>query len=80
MARMNTSLLEGLKAGAERRVAYGNCSSTSDCARDIIARDRNRIADLQNLSADLHAGFALGVSDQSLGDSDEANRARGEAA
>ncbi|MGC6400685.1 type II toxin-antitoxin system ParD family antitoxin [Sphingomonas sp. FW199] len=64
MAQMNISLPEKLKGWAERRVAEGRYSSTSDYVRDLIRRDEAEEAirerERARLAAAWHEGMASG--------------------
>jgi antitoxin ParD1/3/4 len=64
MAQMNVSLPEGLKSWAERRVAEGRYSSTSDYVRDLIRRDEEQEEKRLRLQAAIDEGLASGVSDR----------------
>lgn len=64
MAQMNVSIPERLKGWAERRVADGRYSSTSDYVRDLIRRDEEaelrREAETERLRALWDEGVASG--------------------
>ena len=64
MAQMNVSIPDQLKGWAERRVADGRYSSTSDYVRDLIRRDEaaelRREADVERLRALWDEGIASG--------------------
>jgi antitoxin ParD1/3/4 len=64
MAQVNVSLPDGLKSWAERRVAEGRYSSTSDYVRDLIRRDEEHEAKRRRLQAAIDEGMASGVSDR----------------
>lgn len=61
MAQMNISVPEGLKKWAEKRVAEGRYSSTSDLIRDIMRRAQDEEAQLAELQAAIDKGRASGV-------------------
>ena len=64
MAQMNVSIPDQLKGWAERRVAEGRYSSTSDYIRDLVRRDQEREERLRALRAAIDEGRASGVSDR----------------
>ncbi|AOH82792.1 addiction module antitoxin [Sphingomonas panacis] len=64
MAQMNISIPDKLKSWAERRVAEGDYSSTSDYVRDLVRRDQAAIEQLARLRAAIDEGIASGVSDR----------------
>lgn len=71
MAQLNVSLPDGLKATVDRIVAGGNYASPSDYIRDLIRRDRARIADLAELQALINEGLASGISSRRPADAIE---------
>jgi antitoxin ParD1/3/4 len=58
MAQMNISVPDGLKSWAEKRVAEGRYSSTSDLVRDIMRRVQDEEAQLAELQAAIDKGRA----------------------
>lgn len=82
MAQMNISIPDALKGWAEKRVAEGRYSSTSDYVRDLVRRDQEQagieareIARLQQAWAE---GLASGESVEGNFDADDVAR-RGKA-
>ncbi len=63
MAQMNISIPEQLKGWAERRVAEGRYSSTSDYVRDLVRRDQEAEEARRRLQAAIDQGLTSGVSD-----------------
>ena len=61
MAQMNISVPDGLKEWADRRVAEGRYSSTSDLVRDLIRRRQEEEEQLAALQAMIDKGRASGV-------------------
>lgn len=61
MAQMNISVPDGLKAWADKRVAEGRYSSTSDLIRDIMRRAQDEEAELAELQAAVDKGRASGI-------------------
>jgi antitoxin ParD1/3/4 len=61
MAQMNISVPDGLKDWADKRVAEGRYSSTSDLVRDLIRRRQEEEAQLAALQAAIDKGRASGV-------------------
>ncbi|RZF62964.1 type II toxin-antitoxin system ParD family antitoxin [Sphingomonas populi] len=68
MAQMNISIPDKLKSWAERRVADGDYSSTSDYVRDLVRRDQAATEQLERLRAAIDEGRASGVSDRTIDD------------
>ncbi len=64
MAQMNISIPDALKGWAERRVAEGRYSSTSDYVRDLIRRDEADAEKLRRLQAAIDEGLASGISER----------------
>jgi len=64
MAQMNISIPDKLKIWAERRVAEGRYSSTSDYVRDLVRRDQEaeerRQHEIERLRAAWGEGLASG--------------------
>lgn len=83
MAQMNVSIPERLKSWAERRVAEGRYSSTSDYVRDLIRRDEEaeteRARETERLRAAWEEGLASGPAVDAPDDWAEQVIARGEA-
>jgi antitoxin ParD1/3/4 len=61
MAQMNISVPDGLKAWADKRVAEGRYSSTSDLIRDLMRRSQEEEERLAALQAAVDKGRASGV-------------------
>ena len=76
MAQMNISIPDKLKGWAERRVAEGRYSSTSDYVRDLIRRDQEREEQAARLQAAVDEGLASGVSERTGRGIDGEGRAR----
>ncbi len=68
MAQMNISIPDKLKGWAERRVAEGRYSSTSDYVRDLIRRDEEYQEKVERLQAAIDEGRATGVSRRTIED------------
>ena len=68
MATMNISLPDALKEWAESRVAQGRFSNVSDYVRDLIRREQERLAVIQEVQAELDAGEASGYVEYSRGE------------
>ena len=68
MAQMNISIPDRLKGWAERRVAEGRYSSTSDYVRDLIRRDEEYQEKADRLQAAIDEGRASGISTRSIED------------
>ena len=68
MATMNISLPDALKEWAESRVAQGRFSNVSDYVRDLIRREQERAAFVQEVQAAIDAGIASGIVDYSRDD------------
>ncbi len=68
MAQMNISIPDRLKGWAERRVAEGRYSSTSDYVRDLIRRDEEYQEKVDRLQAAIDEGRASGISTRSIED------------
>ncbi|MDF0486822.1 type II toxin-antitoxin system ParD family antitoxin [Sphingomonas sp. H39-1-10] len=66
MAQMNISLPDKLKSWAERRVADGDYSSTSDYVRDLVRRDQAATEQLERLRAAIDVGRASPESDATI--------------
>ena len=64
MAQMNVSIPDKLKGWAEKRVAEGRYSSTSDYVRDLVRRDQEQEEARRRLQAAIDEGRASGVSDR----------------
>jgi antitoxin ParD1/3/4 len=62
MATMNISLPEKLKKFVEDRVSEGNFSNASDFVRDLIRRDQERKAAIQELQRALDEGEGSGFA------------------
>jgi antitoxin ParD1/3/4 len=60
MAQMNISVPDGLKDWADKRVAEGRYSSTSDLVRDLIRRRQEEEEQLAALQAAIDKGRASG--------------------
>lgn len=61
MAQMNISVPDGLKAWADKRVAEGRYSSTSDLIRDLMRRGQEEEERLAALQAAVDKGRASGI-------------------
>ena len=61
MAQLNISVPDGLKDWADKRVAEGRYSSTSDLVRDIMRRVQNEEAELAALQMAIDKGRASGI-------------------
>ena len=61
MAQMNISVPDGLKEWADKRVAEGRYSSTSDLVRDLIRRRQDEEEQLAALQAAIDKGRASGI-------------------
>ncbi len=68
MATMNVSLPEPMKQWVERQAETGRFSNASDYVRDLIRRDQERSAKLQELQHLISEGLESGVSTQSMDD------------
>jgi len=66
MAQMNISIPDKLKSWAERRVADGDYSSTSDYVRDLVRRDQAATEQLERLQAAIDVGRASSESDATI--------------
>lgn len=80
MAQLNISVPDGLKDWAEKRVAEGRYSSTSDLIRDLIRSRQDEEAQLAELQAAIDKGRASGFdprpADEVLRDIMAKNRAK----
>jgi len=61
MAQLNISVPDGLKDWAEKRVAEGRYSSTSDLVRDLMRHRQEEEAELAELQAAIDKGRASGI-------------------
>lgn len=66
MAQLNISVPDGLKDWAEKRVAEGRYSSTSDLVRDLIRSRQDEEAQLAVLQAAIDKGRASGIDPRSV--------------
>ena len=66
MAQLNISVPDGLKDWADRRVAEGRYSSTSDLVRDLIRSRQDEEAQLAVLQAAIDKGRASGIDPRSV--------------
>jgi antitoxin ParD1/3/4 len=64
MAQMNISIPDALKGWAEKRVAEGRYSSTSDYMRDLVRRDQESQEKIERLRAAIDEGRASGISER----------------
>jgi antitoxin ParD1/3/4 len=64
MAQMNISIPDALKGWAEKRVAEGRYSSTSDYMRDLVRRDQESQEKIERLQAAIDEGRASGISER----------------
>ena len=80
MAQLDISVPDGLKDWAEKRVAEGRYSSTSDLVRDIMRRVQDEEAELAALQMAIDKGRASGIdprpADKVLRDIMAKNRAK----
>lgn len=76
MAQMNISLPDKLKGWAEKRVAEGRYSSTSDYVRDLIRRDEEEARKFEALRAAIDEGLASPSVETSIEDIIARGRAR----
>ncbi|WP_342107275.1 type II toxin-antitoxin system ParD family antitoxin [Methylobacterium sp. SI9] len=65
MATMNISLPGPLKAWVEAQAGTGRYANASDYVRDLIRRDQERHAGIDDLQRLIDEGLASGVSDRS---------------
>ncbi|MEL6062920.1 MULTISPECIES: type II toxin-antitoxin system ParD family antitoxin [unclassified Methylobacterium] len=65
MATMNISLPDPMKAWVEAQAGTGRYANASDYVRDLIRRDQERLAKIDELQRLIDDGLAAGVSDRS---------------
>ena len=68
MATMNVSLPDPMKDWVEARARTGRYSNASDYVRDLIRRDQERAAKLEELQRLITEGIESGISDRSMED------------
>ena len=68
MATMNVSLPDPMKDWVEAQARTGRYSNASDYVRDLIRRDQERAAKLEELQRLITEGIESGVSARSIGD------------
>ena len=66
MAQMNVSIPDAIKGWAEKRVAQGRYSSTSDYVRDLVRRDQEADEARERLQAAIDQGRAAPPSDATI--------------
>ena len=66
MAQMNVSIPDKLKGWAEKRVAEGRYSSTSDYVRDLVRRDQEQEEARRRLQAAIDEGLASPETDATI--------------
>ncbi len=66
MAQLNISVPDGLKDWAEKRVAEGRYSSTSDLVRDLMRSRQDEEAQLASLQAAVDKGRASGIDPRNM--------------
>lgn len=66
MATMNISLPDQMKTWVEEQAQSGRYGNASDYVRDLIRRDQDRQAGLDDLQAIIDKGMASGVSDKDM--------------
>ena len=66
MAQLNISVPDGLKDWADKRVAEGRYSSTSDLVRDLIRSRQDEEAQLASLQAAVDKGRASGIDPRNM--------------
>lgn len=66
MATMNISLPDQMKAWVEEQTQGGRYGNASDYVRDLIRRDQERKAGLEDLQAIIDNGMASGVSEKDM--------------
>lgn len=64
MATMTISLPDALKVWVEAQAAAGRYANASDCVRDLIRRDQERLGKIDDLQRLIDEGLASGVSDR----------------
>lgn len=65
MATINISLPGPLKTWVEAQAGTGRYANASDYVRDLIRRDQERLAKLDDLQRLIEEGLASGLSDRS---------------
>ncbi|MCW3476255.1 type II toxin-antitoxin system ParD family antitoxin [Limobrevibacterium gyesilva] len=76
MATMNVSLPDPMKEWVEAQARTGRYSNASDYVRDLIRRDQERAARLEELQRLITEGIESGISTRSIGDILKAARAQ----
>ena len=66
MATMNVSLPDPMKAWVEQQAETGRYSNASDYVRDLIRRDQERAAKIENLQKLIDEGLASGFSERTV--------------
>ncbi len=66
MVTMNVSLPEQMKAWAEKQSHDGQYANVSDYVRDLIRKDRERHAKIENMQALVQEGLASGIGSRSM--------------
>lgn len=66
MATMNISLPDQMKTWVEEQAQSGRYGNASDYVRDLIRRDQERQAGLEDLQVIIDKGMASGVSDKDM--------------
>ncbi|MDP6688259.1 MAG: type II toxin-antitoxin system ParD family antitoxin [Alphaproteobacteria bacterium] len=66
MATMNVSLPDPMKDWVEAQTATGRYSNTSDYVRDLIRREQDRLAKIENLQRLVSDGLESGISERSM--------------
>lgn len=66
MATMNISLPDQMKTWVEEQTQTGRYGNASDYVRDLIRRDQERRAGLEELQAIIDEGMTSGISDKDM--------------
>lgn len=78
MATMNVSLPEPMKGWVEDQTRSGRYSNASDYVRDLIRRDQDRTAKIEQMQRLVDEARASGIGKRSMSDiRDEARRQAG---
>jgi antitoxin ParD1/3/4 len=80
MATMNVSLPDPMKAWVEAQAQTGRYANASDYVRDLIRRDQERAAAIEELNALIQEGIDSGISERTPDEVFANARSRAEAA
>ena len=79
MATMNVSLPDPMKGWVEAQTRSGRYSNASDYVRDLIRKDQDRAAKIEQMKRLVNEGLESGVGDRSMNELLQAARAEAEA-